>query len=230
MKTIRSDQVGKTTLRLVQVNDGYVGLVLAGGTKRAELRGADPDQLWADLRQEVGKASGNYFGYEEAKRLFLSFFPDGLHSPVFEEEEREYKLIAKARFDAAAPLEAAATESGFAEAALAAIRATNLIYPVEKARAQDMLRGPHGDAFVRAAARFALGDTRALADMERVMRIYDNARWTVATYLPFLWRPEAHMFLKPQVTCDYAERVGHRFAHDYQSGLDLSVYESLLDL
>ena len=38
------------------------------------------------------------------------------------------------------------------------------------------------------------------------------------------------MFLKPQVTCDYAERVGHPFAHDNQSGLEVSVYESLLDL
>lgn len=230
MKTIRSEQVGKTTIRLVEVGGGYVGLVLAGGKKLAELSGTDPAQLWADLRQEVGRSAASYFGYDEARRLFLSFFPDGLHSPAFEQEERDYKLLAKARLDAAAPLEAAATEPGYAEAALAAIRATNLIYPVEKARAQEMLRGPHGDSFVRAAARFALGETKALADMERVMRTYDNARWTVATYLPFLWRPEAHMFLKPQVTCDYAERVGHPFAHHYQSGLDLAVYDSLLDL
>ena len=49
-------------------------------------------------------------------------------------------------------------------------------------------------------------------------------------HLPFLWRPEEHMFLKPEVTKDFAARVAHRFAMDYQARLDFSVYESLLDL
>jgi hypothetical protein len=52
----------------------------------------------------------------------------------------------------------------------------------------------------------------------------------VATYLPFLWRPEQHMFLKPEVTKDFAARIGHRFASDYEARLDFGVYESLLDL
>ena len=51
-----------------------------------------------------------------------------------------------------------------------------------------------------------------------------------ATYLPFLWRPETHMFLKPEVTKDFALRVGHRFAADYEARLETTVYESLLDL
>jgi len=38
------------------------------------------------------------------------------------------------------------------------------------------------------------------------------------------------MFLRPTVTRDYASRVGHRFAYEYQGALDFSVYESLLDL
>jgi len=66
--------------------------------------------------------------------------------------------------------------------------------------------------------------------MERALRPYDAARWTVVTYLPFLWRPEAHMFLKPEVTKDFATRVGHRFASDYEPRLRLDVYQSLLDL
>lgn len=59
---------------------------------------------------------------------------------------------------------------------------------------------------------------------------HDNAKWTVATYLPYLWRPETHMFLKPEATKDFAIRVGHRFASDYEAQLNLPVYESLLDL
>jgi hypothetical protein len=38
------------------------------------------------------------------------------------------------------------------------------------------------------------------------------------------------MFLKPEVTKDFATRVGHRFASDYEPHLDVGVYESLLDL
>lgn len=38
------------------------------------------------------------------------------------------------------------------------------------------------------------------------------------------------MFLKPEATKDFAERVGHRFASDYESRLHIDVYESLLDL
>ena len=39
------------------------------------------------------------------------------------------------------------------------------------------------------------------------------------TYLPFLWYPEEHIFLKPTTTKDFAQRVGHRFAYDYDAGL-----------
>ena len=66
--------------------------------------------------------------------------------------------------------------------------------------------------------------------MERALKPHDAAKWTAATYLPFLWRPDQHMFLKPEVTKDLAARVGHRFASDYEAGLDIGVYESLLDL
>lgn len=38
------------------------------------------------------------------------------------------------------------------------------------------------------------------------------------------------MFLKPMVTCDFAERIGHRFRHDYATEVSSGVYASLLDL
>jgi hypothetical protein len=66
--------------------------------------------------------------------------------------------------------------------------------------------------------------------MESSLKPHDNAKWTVVTYLPFLWRPEEHMFLKPEVTKDFAERVGHPFAFHYEPRLDIAVYDSLLDL
>lgn len=122
-------------------------------------------------------------------------------------------------------------DKGFSDAVLAAFRDTNLLSPFEKVRVQDLLRGPSADGFISAAARFACGEGRpALAEMAYLAKPYDCAKWTVVTYLPFLWRPDLHMFLKPQVTRDFAERVGHGFAHRYEPTLDMSVYESLLDL
>ena len=66
--------------------------------------------------------------------------------------------------------------------------------------------------------------------MAQALKPYDSAKWTIVTYLPFLWRPEAHMFLKPEVTKDFAARVGHRFASDYSPKLEVPVYLSLIDL
>lgn len=66
--------------------------------------------------------------------------------------------------------------------------------------------------------------------MGQALKPHDNAKWTVVTYLPYLWRPDTHMFLKPEVTKNFATRVGHRFAAEYEPRLSLTVYESLLDL
>lgn len=121
--------------------------------------------------------------------------------------------------------------SGLGEFVLSAFRATNLLSPFEKTRLQDVLRGPLADTFIHGAAKFASGDlTIGLFEMERALKPHGSAKWTVVTYLPFLWRPDAHMFLKPEVTKDFALRVGHRFARNYTPRRQLPVYESLLYL
>jgi hypothetical protein len=133
--------------------------------------------------------------------------------------------------EATAPLEKAVDGSGFGEAVLAVYRKLNLLSLFEKTRLQKVLRGPAADTFIRAAARFTFGETKtALLEMEAALKPHDSAKWTVVTYLPFLWHPEDHMFLKPTTTKDFAQRVGHRFAYDYNAELDIAVYESLLDL
>ena len=66
--------------------------------------------------------------------------------------------------------------------------------------------------------------------MVNALKPHDAAKWTVVTYLPFLWRPDVHMFLKPEITKLFADRVGHEFAFQYRANLDLEVYRSLLDL
>jgi hypothetical protein len=204
---------------------------LESGTMTARIEGTDADDVWRRLHDEAGKANPRYFGFDGARARFLHFFPDGFHSTDYMSRERNYKLDAKAKLDSNAPLEQAVSVSGLGEAILGVFRATNLLSPFEKVRLQDVLRGPAADQFIHAAAQFTLGEGKlALLDMEHALKPHDSAKWTVVTYLPFLWRPETHMFLKPEATKDFAARVGHRFASDYEPRLDLTVYESLLDL
>ncbi|MDQ2801297.1 MAG: hypothetical protein M3Y41_00910 [Pseudomonadota bacterium] len=70
--------------------------------------------------------------------------------------ERDYKDAARELLAKLVPVSEAAVGSGFGEKILSVFRNTNLLSPFEKTRLQAALRGPDGDRFVRAAARFAL--------------------------------------------------------------------------
>jgi hypothetical protein len=231
VKTIKEAPYGKMILRLVDTGKAIVGIAVENGTTKLRVEGQDRDEVWIQLHAEVGKADPRYVGFAGARNRFLHFFPNGFHSPGYAQGERDYKVAAKVKLDETAPLDGAVSGLGFGEAVLAVFRATNLLSPFEKTWLQEVLRGSHADRFVHAAANFARTPTKpALLEMEGVLKRYDAAKWTIATYLPFLWRPSAHMFLKPEVTKDFALRVGHRFASDYKPRLDIEVYASLLDL
>ena len=117
----------------------------------------------------------------------MHFFPNGFGSLGYAGEERNYKLKAKEKLDAVAPLQKALTADGLGEAVLSAFRGTNLLSPFEKTRLQDVLRGPMADPFIRGAAKFASGSLETgLAEMAHALKPHDGAKWTVATYLPFL--------------------------------------------
>ena len=40
--------------------------------------------------------------------------------------------------------------------------------------------------------------------MAQALKPQDSDKWTVVSYLPYLWRPDMHMFLKPEATKDFA--------------------------
>ena len=226
-RTVRKGTLGKRSLRLVQKDGHFYGLV----DRQKCVDGTDADDVWRRLHHDAGKADPRYFGYADARSRFLKFFPNGFHSDGFSSQERDYKLAAKRKLDATAPLAEALSGSGLGNAVLSVFHATNMLSRFEKARVASVLRGRDADAFVQAAARFADDTTAAaLSEIKRVLGPHDCAKWTVATYLPFLWRPEAHMYLKPEATKDFAVRVGHPFASVYQAQLEFDVYTSLLDL
>jgi hypothetical protein len=231
MRTIREGTVDGILLRVVEKDRSYVGVLFTKSGKKIEISGEGVDDVWRKLHSEAAKHNPKYVGFAGARSRFLHFFPNGFDSEGFEKSERRYKLNAKDHLDKAAPLEKAAAGSGFGEAVLAAFSKTNLLSPYEITRLSDLLRGRDADQFVRAAAKFTLAKSAtALSAMAAVLKPHDCAKWTMATYLPFLWRPESHMFLKPEATKDFAARVGHPFAASYDAALEFAVYESLLDL
>lgn len=227
--TLRKQILGKSEFRLVEQGDRIFGL----RDGKLIVEGDGPDAVWSELTGGHSSGPQRYFGYQGARSLFLHHYPNGFHSVGYEKlGERGYKEEAKSILDSRVPLEAALTSGGLGEGVLAAFDATNLCSHFERIRIREVLRSDEADKFIQAAARFTVGGRpeQALRDMERALSLHDVAKWTAVTYLPALWRPDSHMFLKPEATMDFAQRVGHSFARHYAPSLDMRVYRSLLDL
>lgn len=158
--------------------------------------------------------------------------PDGFEGERSAQSEGEYKRASHRMLNAALPLERAHNaEDSDAKRVRAAQVWINLLSPFESMHLKEALDGPSGAEFLRGAAEFANGEfDHGAARMAAAMKAHGRLSWPTATYFPYLWNPEKYMFLKPVVTCDFAERIGHRFQHDYAAEVSSGVYESLLDL
>ena len=108
-ETIRTGKAGKKELRLVRKDARFFGL--ADGIRCVE--GDDLEDVWRRLHDDAGKSDPKYFGFDGARSRFLHFFPNGFHSKGYTARERDYKLKAKAKLDAGAPLEKAIDGSGW---------------------------------------------------------------------------------------------------------------------
>lgn len=228
---VPDEKMGEFTLRFRKSESGFSGLAFSTDSRSEVMHAATQPALRAKLANYVGKVHPNYFGWDEAMLRFNKLFPEGFKSAPYLDAERNYKLAAKNVLAERLPLDEVFDRTGMGEDALAVFRKTNLLSPFEKTRVQELLRGPASDDFVRGAAMFANGDVEGgISKMHRSAEAYDVAKWTVLTYLPFFWKPDEHMFLKPEVTKDCSERVGHVFHHVYETSLNLRVYSALLDL
>ena len=231
MLVIKEAKVGKATVKVGTTAKGFAAVVNENGQRKLYIEGDDPDRLWMQAQDAAVRLNPLFVGYDGARKRFLSFFPEGFSDPKYVTKERAYKLEPKSKLDLAVPLKTALTGTGSGEAILSVYRATSLLSPFEKTKLQPLLRGQHADDFIRAAAAFAKDPTNQhLVALRAILKPYDSAKWTVVTYLPFLWRPEVHVFLKPTMITNFASRVGHRFADVYSPDLDIAVYECLLNL
>ena len=235
-RRIPDEAWGEFTVRLVEREDGrFDGIAFRKGRgEEARVRGERHEiaaEVRARLKEDVLRRHPDWVGYDGAVALFRRHFPKGFEDERYLEQERSYKWDAKRQLDDAVPFNVAAAGDGFADEALRAFNRTNLLSWFELMRVADVLKGERSDAFLRGAAAFASGDMEAgLRTMASAAKPHGAAKWTVLTYLPFLWQPDTHMFLKPEITKLFAARVGHEFALRYRADLDLGVYRCLLDL
>lgn len=230
-RIVREVTIGSATVKLGETPKGFTGVVYEGNARKAYEEGDDGDAIWQRMLEAARRLNPLFFGYDGARVRFLSFFPGGFKDAGYVAKERAYKVEAKRKLEESTPLADALNGGGYGEAVLSAYRSTNLLSPFEKTRLQTLLRGSTADEFVQAAAAFANGDMKQpLAVMKSLLKPHDSAKWTVVTYLPFLWRPDVHFFLKPTMMRDFAERVGHRFHEVCSPDLDLSTYEALLNM
>lgn len=229
----QSEKFGKSTLRWqVNKDGGFSGVVVSDRKSSHVLHDEKEQRLLVRLRNEAGKLHPHYIGIQSAIDRFLEFMPDGFEGKRSGQFESEYKRAAHGILNGALPLERAQNaEEVDAKRVRAAQVWINLLSPYESMHLKEALEGPSGSDFLKGAASFANGQfDHGAAQMVAAMKAHGRLSWPTATYLPYLWNPEKHMFLKPVVTCDFAERIGHRFQHDYEAEVSAHVYESLLDL
>lgn len=232
MKTLEEKTYGKATVRLLETSIGYTALVLQQGNVSGRFDSEDREEAVAKAVRSLGEGAPAFIGYDGAQKRFLEIFADGFSSKSYLTKERDHKVNARETLLASVPLEAA-RHAGAEHCAdvMKAFSKTFMLSQFELARISQLLKSDAGPSFIQSAAAFAGDDIASgLAGMRAAIKPIGALSWPIATYLPFLWRPEAHMFLKPQVTVDFAERVGHPFAYQYAATCEAPVYQNLLSL
>ncbi|MDE0064894.1 MAG: hypothetical protein OXU72_19165 [Gammaproteobacteria bacterium] len=234
--TLKEEHLGRIRLQLVRRTDGSLGGRYSRPGDKGTVIDADPDEtedeFWIRLSATALKADPSFFGYDGAIERFDAEFPGGFNDPRYLVQERNYKEAAQQLLNRTAPVQEAATGSGFVQPIVEVCKATNLLHPrFERPRLIEALHSPDGDKLVRRLARFALGERHELAAIARMCRPFQAAIWPVVTYLPFLWEcGTRNVILRHKPTANFAERVAHPFPSVYEADLNPSVYESLLDL
>lgn len=205
------------TLELIlgdEAKDPYLDLPTVPGRKRLAVR--DFDSLVAE---------------------FLRRFPSGFRDSHYIEQERDYKVEASTLCQGLlgqaelARLIEGRHEDEVVIRALRVLNATNLVFPNEKMSLRDGLRDREsGLAFARSLGDLLYGGGEPNVRFDSFAELLHQigaAKWTIATYYPFLRFPEQFMFLKPLVTCAAADRCG--FDISYRADLNWPTYRKLTE-
>lgn len=178
---------------------------------------------------------------ERCRRKFLRFFPAGFEDETYLDWERSYKAAAAEAWQAVLSRSAHCEllQAGQAqEIARQAVRIesrTNLLFSFEKMALRDATRArTAASRFAEGLYEFLYGRQPIEARFDEWCRVVDALprrqtrvlTWPVVTVFGFIARPDAHVFLKPNVTRIAAARYG--FDLEYESRPSWRTYGSLL--
>jgi hypothetical protein len=180
----------------------------------------------------------------ELHRKFRHYFPAAFADPKYRENERKYKEDGQKEFQRLLGGEHIKNLLLRGEINVLAARALSVVSEVNMLAAPFEI-GPFHDALEdeKAASSFFKALVALLESIPIDGRLFDEyatalcslpaprghvATWPVATILPYLARPDVHIFLKPQVTKHVAERLG--FDLKFESTPNWETYEKLLQM
>jgi hypothetical protein len=164
------------------------------------------------------------------RRKFLRFFPQGFYDENYLAWERDYKWDAHRQWTRLldrTTFRSLLRDGAFAEIAARAVKIesrTNLIFSFEKMALRDAVRPPGGArAFAQGLYEFVHGTGTMAGKVERWCEVVASLprkqtrvlTWPVVTVFGFIAQPDAHMFLKPNVTRVAATEYG--FDLQYES-------------
>jgi hypothetical protein len=203
-----------------------------------KVQGVESAHPVLDNLKVVRKSGGcKYRSLPLLRENFLKVFPDGFYGGAYHRHERNYKVdahdlmaktLGQSDFNS---LLSSANYQEICKRALSVVNKTNLIFPNEKMSLKEGLASESGQKLF-SETLFSLlygeGDLEnrfdAFADaLERL----GAAKWTVATYFPFITFPDQHIFLKPEVTQKAAEVCG--FELNYRGEVNWLTYSKLLE-
>jgi len=175
------------------------------------------------------------------RRKFLRFFPDGYQDETYIDWERDYKWQAHERWNehlnrhAFRRMLGAEQFADIAQRAVSIESRTNLLFSFEKMALRDAVKSASGArAFALGLYEFLHGRAGDQSRFERWCEVVAELprrqtrvlTWPLLTVWGFIAQPEAHMFLKPNVTRLAAKKYEYDFA--YASRPNWNTYGSLL--
>ena len=180
-------------------------------------------------------------GALRCRQKFLRFFPQGFRDETYIAWERGYKWQAHEQWREAlgrARFRALLRDGKVEEIVAPAVRIearTNLLFSFEKMALRDAVKSRAGARdFAQGLYDFLYGAGSLEKRFGRWCEVVEGLprkqtrvlTWPLVTVFGFLAQPEAHIFLKPNVTRLAAREYGYDF--DYQSRPSWETYASLL--
>ncbi len=190
-----------------------------------------------NLRIVPGDKGARYLSLPRSISRFQERYPQGFYGEKYLEAERDYKVKAHTlclELLGEKSLSQALQGRQFDDIctrALRVVNATNLIFPNEKMALKDGLRNDRAkELFSEALYALLYGTTAFESRFEAFASVLGDigaAKWTTATYFPFLALPETHIFLKPEVTKNVAELSA--FEINYRPEVNWLTYKCVLE-